>query len=187
MAGSAWHNYGGNVSTLDRIAEKAPGKEIYFTEASIGTWNYDYEKCIINDFRDIFLGTLARGGKGVTLWNLMLDDKRSPYRPGGCSTCFGAVTISSSSYSYKSISRNTHYYQVAHCSKVLKPGAVRLETKGYQARGLTCQVYRNPDGSYAALLLNENKVEAKLNLVTGRSSVTCKVPPMAIQSVMWNE
>ena len=117
----------------------------------------------------------------------MLDDKRSPYRPGGCSTCFGAVTISSSSYSYKSISRNTHYYQVAHCSKVLQPGAVRLETKGYQARGLTCQVYRNPDGSYAALMLNENKVEARLNLVTGQSSVTCKVPPMAIQSVIWNE
>jgi len=187
VAGSAWHNYGGNVTTLDRIVEKAPDKEIYFTEASIGTWNYDYEKCIINDFRDIFLGTLARGGKGVTLWNLMLDDKRSPYRPGGCSTCFGAVTISSSSYSYKSISRNTHYYQVAHCSKVLKPGAVRLETKGYQARGFTYQVYRNPDGSYAALMLNENKVEARLNLVTGQSSVTCKVPPMAIQSVIWNE
>ncbi|MBR1539543.1 MAG: glucosylceramidase, partial [Bacteroidales bacterium] len=96
-AGSAWHNYGGSVTTLDRVHGRFPDKEIYFTEASIGTWNYQYEKCVIDDFRDIFLGTLSRYGKGVTLWNLMLDDQRRPYRPGGCSTCFGAVSISSSS------------------------------------------------------------------------------------------
>ena len=186
-AGSAWHNYGGNVTTLDRIVEKAPDKEIYFTEASIGTWNYNFESCVINDFRDIFMGTLARGGKGVTLWNLMLDDKRSPYRPGGCSTCYGAVTIMSSTYAYSSIARNSHYYNVAHCSKVIRPGAVRVGTKGYQARGLSYQLYRNPNGSFGAILLNENTVEARLNFVTGNHSVTVKVPPSAIQSVQWKD
>lgn len=187
VAGSAWHNYGGNVGSLDLIHGRFPDKEIYFTEASIGTWNYNYESCLINDFRDIFMGTLSRYGKGVTLWNLMLDDKRSPYRPGGCSTCFGAVTVASSTYSYKSLDRNTHYYNVAHCSKVIKSGAVRLETRGYQARGLSYQWYRNPDGSYGAILLNENKVDAKLIFSSGKSSVTVKVPPMAIQSVLWTD
>ena len=117
----------------------------------------------------------------------MLDDKRSPYRPGGCSTCYGGVTISSSTYSYGSIDRSSQYYQVAHCSKVLDPGAVRLGTKGYTNRGLTYQWYRNPDGSYGVLLLNENAVEAKVVFTTDRHSVTCKVPPMAIQSVRWKE
>ncbi|MBO4535863.1 MAG: glycoside hydrolase family 30 protein [Bacteroidales bacterium] len=186
-AGSAWHNYGGTVSTLDRVHERFPDKDIFFTEASIGTWNYNYEKCVIDDFRDIFLGTLSRWGKGVTLWNLMLDDKRSPYRPGGCSTCYGGVTISSSSYSYSSITRNSQYYNVAHCSKVLQPGAVRLGTKGYTNRGLTYQWYRNPDGSYGVLLLNENNVEAKVVFTTDKSSITCKVPPQALQSVLWKE
>ena len=186
-AGSAWHNYGGNVTVLDRVHERYPDKEIFFTEASIGTWNYNYESCVINDFRDIFLGTLSRFGRGVTLWNLMLDDKRSPYRPGGCSTCYGAVSIGSSSYSLGSISRNSQYYNVAHCSKVLQPGAVRLGTAGYKNAGLTYQWYRNPDGSYGVLLLNENNVEAKIIFSTGRSAVTCKIPPHAIQSVLWSE
>ncbi|MBR3485582.1 MAG: glycoside hydrolase family 30 protein [Bacteroidales bacterium] len=186
-AGTAWHNYGGSVSTLDRVHEQFPDKDIFFTEASIGTWNYNYERCLIDDFREIFLGTLSRWGKGVTYWNLMLDDKRSPYRPGGCSTCYGGVTISSSTYSYGSIDRSSQYYQVAHCSKVLDPGAVRLGTKGYTNRGLTYQWYRNPDGSYGVLLLNENAVEAKVVFTTDRHSVTCKVPPMAIQSVRWKE
>ena len=133
------------------------------------------------------MGTLGRYGKGVTLWNLMLDDKGRPNRPGGCTTCFGAVAISSSDYSLKGITRNSHYYNVAHCSKVLRPGAVRLGTEGFTAAGLTYQWYRNPDGSYALLLLNESGSDVQVNFVTGRYSVACRVPSRAIQSVLWSE
>ena len=185
VAGSAWHNYGGKVSTLDKIHSSYPDKEIFFTEASIGTWNYSFDGCLINDFRDIFLGTLSRFGKGVTLWNLMLDDERKPFRPGGCSTCFGAVTLSTSDH--KSLTRNSHYYNVAHCSKVLAPGAVRQGTKGYETAGLTYQWYRNPDGSQALLLLNEGSTDALVNFVTDKHSLACKVPAKAIQSIRWEK
>ena len=163
---------------------KAQEKEIYFTEASIGTWNYSFDACLINDFRDIFLGTLSRFGKGVTLWNLMLDDKHKPYRPGGCGTCWGAVTLNSNDHS---LVRNSHYYNVAHCSKVLKPGAVRLGTSGYSAAGLTYLWFRNPDGSQAVLFLNESSEQVMVNLVSGKVSVPCKVPAKSIQSVIWTE
>ena len=185
VAGSAWHNYGGKVSTLDRMHSAFPDKEIYFTEASIGSWGYSFDGNLIGDFRDIFLGTLGRYGKGVTLWNLMLDDQGKPYRPGGCSTCFGAVTLSSTDH--KTITRNSHYYNVAHCSKVLQPGAVRLGTKGYESSGLTYQWYRNPDGSQALLLLNEGSSDAMVNFVTDKYSISCKVPAKAIQSIRWEE
>lgn len=185
--GSAWHNYGGSVSVLDGVHERFPDKEIYFTEASIGTWNYSFEDCLIHDFRDIFLGTLGRWGKGVTLWNLMLDYQGKPFRPRGCSTCYGAVSIDASDYSLESIVRNSHYYDVAHCSKVLQPGAVRLGTSGYSAAGLAYQLYRNPDGSYAALILNETGSDALLNFVTDNYAVACRIPARAVQSVTWQE
>ncbi len=185
--GSAWHNYGGSVSVLDGVHERFPDKEIYFTEASIGTWNYSFEDCLIHDFRDIFLGTLGRWGKGVTLWNLMLDYQGKPFRPRGCSTCYGAVSIDASDYSLESIVRNSHYYDVAHCSKVLQPGAVRLGTSGYSAAGLAYQLYRNPDGSYAALILNETGSDALLNFVTDNYAVACRIPARAVQSVTWSE
>ena len=187
VQGSAWHNYGGNVSVLDGVHARFPDKEIYFTEASIGTWNYSFEDCLINDFRDVFLGTLGRWGKGVTLWNLMLDYQGKPFRPRGCSTCYGAVSIDASDYSLESIVRNSHYYDVAHCSKVLQPGAVRLGTSGYSAAGLTYQLYRNPDGSYAALILNETDSDALLNFVTDNYAVACRIPARAVQSVTWSE
>lgn len=186
-AGSAWHNYGGSPSVLDDVHERFPDKEIYFTEASIGTWNYSFENCLINDFRDIFLGTLGRWGKGVTLWNLMLDYQGKPFRPKGCSTCYGAVSIDAASYSLESVVRNSHYYDVAHCSKVLQPGAVRLGTAGYTSAGLSYQVYRNPDGTLAALILNETGSDAQLSFVTDKYSVACRIPPRAVQSVIWQE
>ena len=185
VAGSAWHSYGGNVSTLDKVHAAFPDKDIYFTEASIGSWGYSFEGSLINDFRDVFLGTLGRYGKGVTLWNLMLDNEGKPYRPGGCSTCFGAVTLSVKDH--KTITYNSHYYNVAHCSKVLQPGAVRLGTKGYETSGLTYQWYRNPDDSQALLLLNEGSSDAMVNFVTGKYSVSCRVPAKAIQSIRWEE
>jgi len=187
VAGSAWHNYGGSVSVLDGVHDRFPEKEIYFTEASIGTWNYKFGDCLINDFRDVFLGTLGRWGKGVTLWNLMLDYQGKPFRPKGCSTCYGAVSINSSDYSLESVVRNSHYYDVAHCSKVLQPGAVRLGTAGNKISGVTYQWYRNPDGSYAALILNEGGSDAQVSFVTGKYSVQCRVPARAVQSVLWRE
>ena len=187
IQGSAWHNYLGSVGALDVVHAGAPGKDIYFTEASIGNWNYSFEDCLISDFRDIFLGTLSRYGKGVTLWNLMLDSEHKPFRPGGCDTCWGGVTISSKDHSLKGITRNSHYYNVAHCSKVLQPGAVRLGTTGYTKAGLGYLWFRNPDGSQAALLLNDSSADIQVNLVDGSVSVPCKVPTKSIQSVLWNK
>ena len=63
---------------------------------------------------------------------------------------------------------------------------VRFSVAGQLAHSVDL-LYRNPDGSYGVLLLNENAVEAKVVFTTDRHSVTCKVPPMAIQSVRWKE
>ena len=187
VAGSAWHNYGGSVSVLDNVHSSFPDKEIYFTEASIGTWNYSFDSCLINDFRDIFLGTLGRWGKGVTLWNLMLDSEHKPNRPGGCNNCWGGVTISASDHSLKGLTRNSHYYNIAHCSKVLQPGAVRLGTTGYSPVSVTYQWYRNPDGSYAVIMLNEGSDDILLNFVSGKAALQCRIPARSIQSIIWEE
>ena len=68
---------------------------------------------------------------------------------------------------------------------MLQPGAVRLGTSGYTTLGLTYLWFRNPDGSQAVLLLNENSEPQLVNLVADGVSVPCKVPAKAIQSVLW--
>lgn len=185
-AGSAWHSYGGDVSELDNIVSAYPSKDIYFTEASIGEWNYNFANCLLNDFSSIFLGTLSRGGSGVTLWNLMLDDKNKPYSPhsGACTTCYGGVTINSSDY--KTITKNTHWYQVAHASAVVKPGARKMTISGYNApSGVELQMFKNLDGSIGVLACN--KATGEQTIVFGAMSYTVnlKVPARSIASATW--
>lgn len=181
--GSAWHNYGGNVSELDDARAKYPDKSIYFTEASIGTWNYSFDSCLINDFGSIFLGTLSRWCKGVTLWNLMLDENRGPNRPGGCTTCFGAVDIRTD---YSTISYNTHYYQLAHAASAVATGAVRIGYSGYQPDGVEYQFFKNPDGSFGMLLLNSSSQTKTMTISDGTKAFTIEVPTKSIASYRWN-
>lgn len=182
--GSAWHNYEGNVSELDEIASAAPDKSIYFTEASIGSWNYNFGLCVIVDFESIFLGTMSRGGKGVLLWNMMLDDHGKPYRPGGCSTCYGAIEINSSDYS--TLKYNSHFYDLAQCSKVIRPGAVRIGTSGYTAAGLSYLAFRNTDGSTAFVALNNSDEERTVAVYeTAERSFKYNIPAKTIASFRW--
>lgn len=189
-AGSAWHSYGGSVSTLDGIHNSAPDKGIWFTEASIGTWNYTshgFGGQLQEDFRELVMGTLKRYCKGITLWNMMLDDDGKPYRPGGCGTCFGAVSISPNTYSFNSLDRKSHWYDVVHPSVVIKPGAVRIGTEGYTASNVTYLAFKNPDGSYGVLFLNEGGDDQSFVFVTDAHSVTIKVPAKAVVSATWKD
>lgn len=186
VAGSAWHNYGGSVSALDIVHSRFPDKGIWFTEASIGTWNYNFEKCLTDDFRDIFMGTLSRFGNGVVLWNLVLDKFGGPYTAasGSCTTCYGAVSMMTD---YKTVEPQSQYYDIAHCSKVIRPGAVRLGLSGPSAAGLSYQAYRNPDGSYGVIILNEGSESRQLIFRTEAHSVKFSAPSKAIVSIGWKD
>lgn len=196
--GSAWHAYGGNVTELDEIHSVNPEKSIYFTEASIGTWIGGYEdrwdfdfvpNCLLNDFSTLFLGTLSRGGSGVTLWNLMLDDNRGPFsmHDGSCKTCYGAVTINSANY--KTIVRNSHWYNCAHASAAIKPGAkmMKYSTIFDIPSGFECQMYLNPDNSVGAIICNKNKSAQSLTFVNDKFSVNFSVPAQSLVSLLWQE
>ena len=186
--GSAWHSYGGNVSELDEIYSTYPEKDIYFTEASIGEWNYTFANCLLNDFSSIFLGTLKRGGSGVTLWNMMLDDKNGPYSPqdGSCKTCYGGVTIKSSDY--KTITKNSHWYNVAHASAVIRPGARKMETSGYSfPSGCECQMYLNPDNTVGVIIMNGNSSSQQVIFINDSFTVKYNIPAKSLVSLIWQE
>ena len=189
-AGSAWHNYGGSVTELDAIHTAAPDKGIWFTEASIGEWNYKLKGFggqLQEDFREIVIGTLKRYGKGITLWNMMLDDEGKPFRPCGCSTCYGAVSIDNSTYSLSSVDRKSHWYDVLHTSAVIKKGAVRVGTEGYTAPGVSYLAFINPDKSTGVIFRNESSEDQQFVFASSDNSVSIKVPAKSVVSAIWKD
>lgn len=186
LAGAAYHNYGGNKDELTAVHNAAPGMDLVFSETSIGTWNNgrDLSKRLDEDMREVALGTVNRWCKGVIVWNLMLDEDRGPYRPGGCATCYGAVDINRD---YTTITRNSHYYIIAHMSSVVKPDAVRIGTSGFTTSGLDYSAFRNPDGSYALVANNRNATKVRFVVDDGVKHFTYEMPANSAASLTWKD
>jgi glucosylceramidase len=187
IAGAAYHNYSGSREELNRIHDAYPGKELVFTETSIGTWNdgRNLEKRLMADMRETGLGTVNNWCRGVIVWNLMLDSERGPNREGGCRTCYGAVDIDKSDY--RTITRNSHYYVIGHLSSVVKPGACRIASSGYKASGLVYSAFVNPDKSFAFVALNDAAEECVFALSDGERIFKCALPPRSVVSYRWNQ
>jgi glucosylceramidase len=187
VAGAAYHNYGGDKSELLDIQAKYPDRELIFTETSIGTWNDGRNLAVrlIDDMREVALGTVNNGCKGVIVWNLMLDNERGPNRPGGCQTCYGAVDIDRSNYA--TITRNSHYYIIGHLSSVVKPGAVRIGTSGFSDPGFLYSAFENSDGTYAVVLLNSTDALKNITIDDGKQHFNYEVPAKAVISYQWKK
>lgn len=184
IAGAAYHNYGGNVNELNNVHEANPDKELVFTESTAGDWNdgANLQKRLIDDMEQITLGTINRWSRGAIIWNLMLNANRGPNRPGGCTTGFGAVDISDD---YKTITRNSFYYIMAHMSAVVKPGAKRIGTTGFTTGGLTYSAFHNPDNSYALVLCNSKNEDIRVTVDDTGNHFPVTVPANGIVSLSW--
>lgn len=184
IAGAAYHNYGGSVSELDNVHAAAPEKELVFTESTAGDWNdgANLEKRLVDDMEQICLGTVNRWCRGSVIWNLMLDSKRGPWRPGGCSTGFGAVDIADD---FKTIRRNSFYYIMAHMSLAAQPDAVRIGTNNFKATGLNYTAFKNPDGSYGLALSNHSSSDISLTVDDGSHHFPLTIPANGIATAIW--
>lgn len=186
IAGAAYHNYGGDKAELLDIQRQRPDKELVFTETSIGEWNdgRNLEKRLMEDMREVALGTVNNWCRAVIVWNLMLDTDKGPNREGGCQTCYGAVDINKANY--KTITRNSHYYIVGHLAAVVKPGATRIGASGYTADGLVYTAFQNTDGTYALVLLNDAGDSRKITIADGKHHFSYDVPAKSVVSYRWS-
>lgn len=187
VVGSAYHNYGGSNTELTNVHNQNTSKGLIFDEASIGTWNNGRTLSVrlIPDMEDIALGTVNRYCTAVVVWNLMLDTNMGPNLDGGCQTCYGAVDINASDY--KTISKNSHYYIIAHLSSVVKPGAKRIgiANTSYTTTGLSCSAFKNPDGTKAVVLCNNNSLSNDVVISDGTNHFSCTLPAYGIVSCKW--
>ncbi len=186
FAGAAYHNYGGRPSELLRIQREAPDKELVFSEASIGTWNNgrDLEKSLLRDVEQLGLATVNGWCRGSVVWNLMLDNDRGPHRgEGACATCYGVVDIDNTDYT--TITRNSHFYAMAHMSVAAKPGAYRIATNDKAAEGLTYAAFINPDGSYGLVISNQGEAQQVNVSLNGVAAFVAELPAKAVVSYSW--
>jgi glucosylceramidase len=175
--GSAFHLYAGNISALSQVHTAYPSKNLYFTEqytASTGSFAGDLQWHLTN----VIIGSMVNWSRNALEWNLANDASYGPHTPGGCTTCKGALTITGST-----ASRNVGYYIVAHASKFVPAGSVRIASNIIS--NLQNVAFITPAGKKVLIVENNNPSSVDFNIRFNGKWVTSILPAGAGGTYVW--
>ncbi len=175
--GSAFHLYGGVIENVSKVHEAHPDKNLYFTEQWIGAPG-NFAGDLKWHTKNLVIGASRNWCKTVLEWNLAADPKEKPHTPGGCTQCLGAVTIDGDL-----VTRNPAYYIVAHASKFVRPGSVRIDSN--IPKGLPNVAFKTPGGNMVIIVLNDSGSEINFKIKTGTESVATSLSSGSVGAYVW--
>ena len=175
--GSAFHLYAGGVGALSGVHAAHPDKNLYFTEQWTGA-NGNFSGDLLWHTNNVIIGTMRNWSKVALEWNLANDPTYGPHTPGGCNECKGAVTIDGSVYT-----RNVSYYIVAHASKFVVPGSVRISTS--DVNGISQVAFKRPDGKKVMIALNEGNSAATFSILYKGQTAVMTLPAQSVATYIW--
>lgn len=154
--GSAFHLYAGEIGVLSGVKAAHPDKNLYFTEQWTGA-NGSFDGDLKWHLKNVIIGSMRNWSKIALEWNLASDPSYGPHTPGGCTECKGAITINASV-----VSRNVGYYIIAHASKFVPAGSVRIaSTTGVSLHSVA---FVRPDGKKVLIVLNDSGSSTSFNI-----------------------
>ncbi|MFI5186878.1 MAG: glycoside hydrolase family 30 beta sandwich domain-containing protein, partial [Chitinophagales bacterium] len=174
--GSAFHLYAGDISALSTVHAAYPDKNLYFTEQWTGA-NESFDGNLKWHLKNVIIGTLRNWGKVALEWNLASDGGYNPHTPGGCSECKGAVTLNGA------INRNESYYIIAHASKFVPPGSVRIASN--IVANLYNVAFKTPSGRKVLIVENDGTTESSFNIRFNGQAVTSSLSAGAVATFVW--
>lgn len=189
LAGTAFHCYSGDPTRQTDLREAFPDKGVWFTECSGSHGPTDPPAQVFSDTlkwhaRNLVLGVTRNWAKTVVNWNLALDPDGGPHN-GGCGTCTGVITVGPD----QEVTRNAEYYTLGHLARFVKPGAVRVASTSFGTTGWNGQImdvaFRNPDGSTALVVHNENDDSRTFAVAQGDQTFDYTLPGGALATFTW--
>lgn len=175
--GSAFHLYAGAITALSTVHNAYPTKSVYFTEqytASTSTFGADLPWHMQN----VIIGSMNNWSKNALEWNLATNASYGPFTAGGCSTCQGAVTVTGSSYT-----RNVSYYIIAHASKFIPAGSLRIASSTIASFVNTA--FLTPAGKKVLLVENTGSATSTFQIRYQGRGLTTSLAAGAVGTYVW--
>lgn len=175
--GSAFHLYAGPIEALTKVHDAFPDKNVYFTEEWVGSKS-KFEDNLGWHVRNLIIGATRNWARVVLEWNLAADPQQNPHTPGGCTECRGALTLDGNT-----VTRNDAYYIIAHASKFVRPGSVRINST---VPGTLANVaFRAPDGRKVLVVLNDSPASQAFNIRYQGQQVSTTLSGGAVGTYVW--
>ena len=184
-----YHGY--DLKNFDHIAalhKKYPQYRLWMTELC-------HVAMPIYDFADgAFWGNqifddLEASTSAWIYWNMVLDEKGGPWLVAPShgdpdpNNQHPVVIIDRQT---KKVTYTGLYYYLAHFSKFVRPGAVRIQTVG-TSPGVRVMSFTSPDGGIVTEIMNNNKNAVEINLVFHAKTVALSLPAVSITTAQWQE
>ena len=163
-------------------ARRVPRQAHLVQECSGGEWSKKFDHNLQYFTRTLIIDTTRGRAKGVSLWNLALDENYGPHKHR-CGDCRGVVTINSKT---GEVTRNVEYYALAHASRFVRPGAHRIASISGRG-GLDTVAFRNTDGAIALLVASPAKKPRVFSVKVDTSRFGYTLPASSVATFTWHE
>ena len=202
--GSGFHHYGGDISAMSLVHQARPDKNLYFTEQMVIERGDAKTIAIADQVKRLIVGCSRNWSNNVLLWNLAADPKNDPHTDnGGCSMCQGALTLDGDR-----VTRNLAYYVVAHASKFVPPGSVRIASTApfdsainlttdeerreimratviAQSNVLPNVAFKTPEGKIVLIVVNNTWSVYSGKVQFNGAFANFRLPPGAVGTYVW--
>ncbi|WP_317170813.1 glycoside hydrolase family 30 protein [Hymenobacter lapidiphilus] len=178
VAGSAFHLYAGTIDALSKVHDAYPNKDVYFTEQWTGSKSA-FADNLGWHVKNLEIGAPRNWARVVLEWNLAADPEQNPHTPGGCTECLGAVTLAP----HDEVTRNVAYYTVAHASKFVPAGSIRIASSS--ADQLPNVAFLTPGGGHVLLVQNDQPSVRTFAIRQGGRTALATLPAGAMATYVW--
>ena len=210
FSGTAIHWYGSTYDyfpeSLQRVHQLAPDKYLIQTEACIDgevpkwkddtwywskaakdwgwTWAPENQKYLHPEYVPVFryardiIGCLNNYVNGWIDWNMVLDKQGGPnWANNWCTAPVIADTVNNEVYF------TPLYYTIAHFSKFIRPGAVRI---GFECldNELMVTAVQNTDQTIAVIVFNPSVMEKVYQIAIKKENFNASIQPKSIQTII---
>jgi glucosylceramidase len=196
VASLPYHGYDfKNFDVILNLHKKYPALPLWMTEVcwayeagapkNMPLPRYDWED---GDFwGNQMVSDLEAGAAAWIYWNTILDEKGGPWAVSAIhenpdpNVQHPVVVINRQT---KKVTYTGLYYYLAHFSKFVRPGAVRIGTSG-AVKGVRCVAFKTPAGGFVAELINSSKTDTEAVLESGSRALNLKLPALSITTLQW--
>jgi len=184
----AYHGYDfKNFEAIAELHRRYPNLPLWMTEIC-------WVKLPVYEFSDgdywgnQIVSDLEAGASAWIYWNMILNDHGGPWL---VSVIHGdpdpniqhpVVIINPAT---QEVTYTGLYYYLAHFSKFVRPGSVRIATRG-SAEGIRCLAFKGAKGEVVAELLNSRKSDAPVTLGWHGREISLNLPAISISTITWN-
>lgn len=179
---------------LGELHKRYPDLPLWMTEVCFFSGGTPWVKPMPRDNyedSDFWLNQIASdleaGSSGWTYWNLILDQHGGPWlislihQDPDNNVQQPVVIIDRDSHK---ISYTGVYYAIAHFSKFVRPGSIRIGSDG-SADGIRCLAFIRPDGRRVAELINSRESNSSIQIDWKGKALELSLPPISISTLLW--